>query len=103
MSGGHFDYEDMRIYDIACRIKKDIRINNQPNSDGYCVGWKPETMEYVKALLRDVIKIHGLLHEYDWAISDDSCEDEFLQVAKQVYGETVPKVADAELQINEDI
>ena len=78
MSGGHFDYNDSYLGQIAERLRDDLRWDIKD--------WKPETLVFVRRMLKDVRRLHVLLHEYDWAISDDTCEDEFLQEAQKAYG-----------------
>lgn len=78
MSGGHFDYNDSYLEQIAERLRDDLRWDIKD--------WKPESLVYVRRMLKDVRRLHVLLHEYDWAISDDTCEDEFLREAQKAYG-----------------
>ena len=57
MSGGHFDYQDMRISDIIDILKK----------DNY----------YTEKLERLLKSVMNILHSYDWFQSGDTSEGDF--------------------------
>ena len=97
MSGGRIDYRNEGLELIAESIEFDLANNDHVNSETsdnevWGLNWKPETLVYVKRMLEDVKSLNRLLHEYDWAVCDDSCEDEFLQEAKAVYGDLTKPV-----------
>lgn len=97
MSGGRFDYRNEGLEQIAESIEFDLANNDHVNSETsdnevWGLNWKPETLVYVKRMLEDVKSLNRLLHEYDWAVCYDSCEDEFLQEAKAVYGDLTKPV-----------
>lgn len=54
MSGGHFDYYDNYLYDIADKIDEDIEI---------------------KELVKDLA---NLLREYDYYVSADICKEDYI-------------------------
>ena len=92
MSGGRFDYRNEDLKQIADSIEFDLANNDHVNSETsdnevWGLNWKPETLVYVRRMLEDVKSLNRLLHEYDFAVCDDSCEDEFLQEARAIYGD----------------
>lgn len=100
MSGGRFDYRNEDLKQITDSIEFDLANNDHVNSETsdnevWGLNWKPETLVYVRRMLEDVKSLNRLLHEYDFAVCDDSCEDEFLQEARAIYGDLtkLPKPA----------
>ncbi|MEK6879868.1 MAG: hypothetical protein AABY22_09690 [Nanoarchaeota archaeon] len=67
MSGGHFDYQDMRIQDIIDQLERDEK--KYPTKD-------------LQILTRSVMNI---LHAYDWFMSGDTSQDEF----EAIYDENI--------------
>ena len=96
MSGGHFDYQDSRIYDFADIIKHDIKYNDvtweQANenteSNGYSEDYgyqhSKETIKYLKKIVKLSKKLADALHAYDWYVSGDTCEETFLEKCKEL-------------------
>lgn len=68
MSGGHFDYQNMRMNEWIDTLKRD--------------NYDTKEMEQ---LLESVMNI---LHSYDWFISGDNAERDF----KKVYSEELKKI-----------
>lgn len=99
MSGGHFDYEQYKIDQIACDIEQLIIDNdsNEMNELGYTKGnhFSAETMEKFKEGL-DLLKLaYVYAQRIDWLVSGDDNEDAFhkrlnedlLKVKKEIMDE----------------
>lgn len=81
MSGGHFNYQQYRLHDIAEEIRELIASNNSQhkNSWGETVGreYRPETIaEFEKAVhALNVAAVYA--QRVDWLVSCDDGEDSF--------------------------
>ena len=82
MSGGHFNYENYRIRDIAHQLEKDIKFN-LVDIHGYQL--KPKTIGYLKKMVKQLHDLETLLHKYDYVVSGDTAEENFLKIAKEIY------------------
>lgn len=89
MSGGHFEYRDTHLGDIAQTIEDDMKHNdiipdqdtwNEPCGYGFC----EETLEFLKALPDLLRYLHKVLHEYDYMVCSDSSEESFLKEIKKM-------------------
>ena len=81
MSGGHFDYNQYKIDQIACDIEQMIIDNDSTelNEFGYTKGYNfsPETIEKFKEGL-DILKLaYVYAQRIDWLVSGDDNEDSF--------------------------
>lgn len=95
MSGGHFEYEDMRIRDIVNKLSDDIKYNDVSYTEGYIdpdteelsYGYQhsPEVIGYIKKMAKDLIILQLLLHKYDYAVSGDTDIEDFIRDAREVY------------------
>lgn len=92
MSGGHFDYQESHLEYIAEQLERDIEFNDVEYSesnavdDHYGFQHQPETLGYLKLMTQDLYRLRELLHVYDYAVSGDSSEQDFLEKAKLMYG-----------------
>jgi len=77
MSGGHFDYQQYRLHDIAQSIEEIIAHNNVENEYGYSYGFSEETLEEFRKAV-DYLKIAEVyVQRVDWLVSGDDGEDDF--------------------------
>jgi hypothetical protein len=81
MSGGHFQYEQYKISQIADEVEQIIRDNDSTEKDeyGYDKGWhyKPETIEKFKIGL-SLLRLAAIAAQrIDWLVSCDDGEDTF--------------------------
>lgn len=92
MSGGHFDYIQFRIEDVADSILKEINTNEKKPDwiDDECwikeykrKKWKSKTIrEFRKAIkIIDMAKIY--IHRIDWFLSGDDGEETFHERLKE--------------------
>jgi hypothetical protein len=81
MSGGHFNYQQYQITNIADEVEQLIDDNNSDELDEY--GYKkgcnflPETIEEFKIGLEYLRKAQIYAHRIDWLVSGDDGEDTF--------------------------
>lgn len=81
MSGGHFDYSQHRIGDIARSIEELIESNNDKSKDEYGqqIGneFKTETINKFKEAVIYLRKSAIMAQRIDWLVSGDDGEDTF--------------------------
>jgi hypothetical protein len=79
MSGGYFDYQQYRIYDIVISIQELID-NNVPGKDEYGyerIVYSPQTIEEFKKGI-DVLKLAEVYAQrVDWLVCGDDNEESF--------------------------
>jgi hypothetical protein len=87
MSGGHFDYKQYSISDIADEIENVIALNNSKELDkwGSRIGhrYAPETIEQFEKAVQvlRVAKIYA--QRIDWLLSCDDGQEQFHQRLKE--------------------
>lgn len=83
MSGGHFDYQQHRIGDIADEIDSLIASNDDDSDNGFggTVGnhYPNEVIERFKTASRTLRLAQEMAHRVDWLVSSDDSEESFLQ------------------------
>lgn len=84
MSGGHFDYVDVRLSSIKLQIEHDLKDGKVPD----------EVRILVEALTLKVETLREVLHEYDYTMSGDSNWDEFRKVFERAF--PIPKIRKVE-------
>ena len=81
MSGGHFNYKQWEIGNIADEVEQLIIDNDSEELDewGYRKGshYTPETIAEFKAGLEILRKAHIYAQRIDWLVSCDDGEDSF--------------------------
>ena len=91
MSGGHFDYQESYLGYIAEQLEQDIQSNDveydisRPADAPYGFQHQPETIEFMKNMVKELYKLKELLREYDLAVSCDTSEQRFLEKARLIY------------------
>lgn len=87
MSGGHFNYNQHKISDIADTIEEIINTNDSQEKDdfGYEIGrhYKKETIDEFKNGLAILRMASIYAHRIDWLLSGDDGEDNFLKRLKE--------------------
>lgn len=92
MSGGHFEYKDFILIEFADQLALDIKASDTVNEGKYTgEEWDkptnfefPETKKILGQMIEDLTVLRDLLHEYDWAICGDTCEETFIERAKKL-------------------
>lgn len=81
MSGGHFEYQQYRIEDIAREIEELIKQNNSKELDkyGYAVsrGYSDATISKFKEALTALRRAAIMAQRIDWLVSGDDGENSF--------------------------
>lgn len=71
MSGGHFDYKQYYIDDIADSIERTMENQGCDEEDGYT----EETIQIMKDAVKALRKAAIYAHRVDWFLSGDDGED----------------------------
>ena len=83
MSGGHFDYGQDTIREIADEIQKVIDTNNDttPDQFGYPRGrqYSPEVIAKLNEAVKHLHIAYVYTQRVDWLLSDDDGEESFLK------------------------
>lgn len=77
MSGGHFDYRQWQIKDIADAIDEHIYKNGKEDSDGYTYEYSDATIAEFKNAIESLKKAYIYAQRIDWLISGDDSEATF--------------------------
>jgi hypothetical protein len=81
MSGGHFDYQQYRIEDIARSIEELIKSNDDESLNEWGFrrgnGYSAETIEKFKTAVDTLRKAAVMAQRVDWLVSGDDGEDSF--------------------------
>ena len=96
MSGGHFDYQQYRLHDIAERIDEEIETNTTkpPEWDWWGIEWKgqiysDETIEELKKAIAYLKIAECYADRVDWLLSGDDGEESFHERLKEELDELV--------------
>ncbi|MCD4823392.1 MAG: hypothetical protein K8S55_02195 [Phycisphaerae bacterium] len=98
MSGGHFEYQESYLGYIAEQLEKDIKYNDveydlaKSADTPYGFQHQPETIEFMKNMVKELYNLEELLREYDLAVSGDTREQNFLEKARLVYRNSEVKI-----------
>lgn len=83
MSGGHFDYQQYRIDDIADTIQGLINSNHSDDQDcyGYPIAreYSPEVIAEFKRAVEALRVAYVYAQRVDWLVSGDDSEESFLR------------------------
>ena len=77
MSGGHFDYMQYRISDIAEMIDDLIASNDTPDEYGDSCNYTPETIAKFQRASATLKKAATMAQRIDWLVSGDDGEESF--------------------------
>ena len=91
MSGGHFDYQQYRLEDIATAIDELIATNEHCGLDEYGFlrgrSYSPETIARFREAAHTLRRARDMAQRVDWLVSGDDSEDTFHERwAKEVRG-----------------
>lgn len=83
MSGGHFNYQQHRLEDIAQEIDHLIETNDSTELDqwGSEIGFQypPEIIEKFKLTAKTLRQANAMVHRVDWLVSGDDGDGTFLK------------------------
>ena len=95
MSGGHFDYRDHCLEDIAEELEKVIRDNDSNDRDEYgdllFWGFSPEVIEKLQDTVTAVKIAATLVHRADYLLSGDDGEEAYLEQVEAFQNELFDK------------
>lgn len=77
MSGGHFDYWQYHIGEIANKIEEAIESNNKEDEYGFAYRFTDRTIQHFKDGVEALKKAQIYAHRIDWLLSGDDGEAEF--------------------------
>lgn len=85
MSGGHFDHQQSYLGYIADQLEHDIEYNNISYDEAigkeyeklYGFQLETKTVEFLSDVVSQLRRLESILHEYDLAVSGDTCEKTF--------------------------
>ena len=77
MSGGHFDYKQHYISDIAYDIEKLIKLNSTEDEHGYKNEYSDETLLRFKEAIKCLKIAETYVYRIDWLVSGDDGEETF--------------------------
>jgi len=75
MSGGHFDYKQYNIEEIADEIEEMIASNDEARGEGY----PPEIIERFKEAAYTLRQAAEMAQRVDWLVSCDDGEESFMR------------------------
>lgn len=97
MSGGYFGYCHMTPDDFADKLQEDIDYNDldytvsSSYDDDDFIDERhfghhhsEETLAIMRVMVKDLRRLSKLLHEYDLYVSSDTCEETFIERAKDI-------------------
>jgi hypothetical protein len=73
MSGGHFEYNQYRLNDIACEIQRII----ETHTDKDFWNFKLETIDRFKEAIATLRNAEAMVQRIDWLVSGDDDEESF--------------------------
>lgn len=77
MSGGHFDYKNYVMRDIAEEICRIIKNNRVVNEYGTCYDFNADTIAKFEWVADKLKLLDTLTHRIDWLVSGDDGEEQF--------------------------
>jgi hypothetical protein len=77
MSGGHFDYKQYQIGDIADDIEALIEDNLHKDEYGYCRNYSAETLDRFVEAVKALRIAEAYATRVDWLVSGDDNEEDF--------------------------
>ena len=83
MSGGHFDYNQYKISEIADAIERVIQNNDVDDEGGNGYNFSNETIQEFHAAVANLNIAFAYAHRIDWLISCDDNEETFHKRLKE--------------------
>lgn len=79
MSGGHFEYRQYQVREIAEDIERLIARNGQKDENGWWYEYPPEVIEKFKEAAHTLERAADMAQRVDWLVSGDDGEDSFMR------------------------
>lgn len=87
MSGGHFEYQEGRLSDLAEEVDKLIVTNKTPDEYGYVRDYPSDVIEEFKQAVKAIRRAQIYLQRIDYLVSGDDGEDTFFTTLFKELGE----------------
>ena len=87
MSGGHFEYKQYEVDQIAEGIDSLIRNNDKKDEWGSANNYSKETLDKFKEARDTARKAAKMIQRVDWLVSGDDGEESFHERWKEELGE----------------
>ena len=85
MSGGHFDYQQSRLHDMADEIQELIDTNGEPDGYGVVDDFAPDTLAAFREAVSLLCRAYVYVQRIDWLVSCDDGEEAFhMRLAKEL-------------------
>ncbi len=86
MSGGHFQYQQFRLNDLADEVDAYILRCTSDETDeyGYKPTMSPEALDCLRLCRDTLIKAGDMLHSVDWCICGDTCEETMIREIREI-------------------
>ncbi len=86
MSGGHFDYQQFRLNDLADQVQAyiDRCTSDETDEYGYKPTLSPEALDCLRTCRQTLIKAGNMLHSVDWCICGDTDEEDMIREFKEM-------------------
>jgi len=82
MSGGHFNYNQRILEEIAEEINYLIKNNKLADDYGYCYNYSDEIIKEFKKAVKLLKEANIYVQRIDWLVSGDDSEDSFYKRLK---------------------
>lgn len=77
MSGGHFNYDQKILKEIAVSIQELIENNKKKDEFGYCYNFNKKTIKQFKKAVEMLLKSEIYVQRIDWLVCGDDGEKTF--------------------------
>ena len=84
MSGGHFDYKDMYLNEIAESLDELVKNNNIPDDYNYCNNFSKETLKEFQDVSKLLKELRKRISNIDLLVEGDNGEETFLKILKEL-------------------
>jgi hypothetical protein len=78
MSGGHFDYKQHQVREIAEDIERLIATNGKKDADGWGHEYSPAIIEKFKEAAHTLERAADMAQRVDWLVCGDDGDDSFM-------------------------
>jgi hypothetical protein len=85
MSGGHLDYIEWKILEVAKQVKEDMLRNEINKANGEKTS--EDEFLYKQKLLEDTLRYAFIIYSYEWAESGDTSFEDFIEDYKNANSE----------------
>lgn len=84
MSGGHFDYKDMYLNEIAESLDELVKYNNIPDDYNFCNNFSKETLKEFQDVSKLLKELRKRISNIDLLVEGDNGEETFLKILKEL-------------------